>query len=98
MSIWRSLHLYQTFSLDKPKCFNVKASYDFWAPRIGPKSQAHGLVYNTEYRKYHRTLEDNRITQEVLGEHTYSEEDQLDMMNFAHVSICCYTNRHASIH
>ena len=78
------------FSLDKPDCFNVEASYKFWAPWIGPNSRAHDLVYNTEYRKCHRTLEDE-ITQEVLNGHTYCEEDLLNMMNFAHVSIYCYT-------
>ena len=61
----------------------MKASYDFWAPWIGPRTRRNDVVFNTEYRKCHQiTLQDVSDTSNLPG---YSEEDLLDMMNFAQV-------------
>ena len=65
--------------------FNVKASYDFWAPWIGPQTRSNNVVFNTEYRKCHQiTLQDVSDTSSLP---CYSEEDRIDMMNFAQVEL-----------
>jgi hypothetical protein len=64
----------------------VKASYGFWAPWIGMKTRKGDSVYNTEYRKCHKIPDTNQSLEQLISPN-YSEEDLLDMMNFAQVRI-----------
>ncbi len=64
----------------------MKASYEFWAPWIGVNTRKGDSVYNTEYRKCHKIPETDQSLEQLISP-TYSEEDLLDMMNFAQVRI-----------
>jgi hypothetical protein len=64
--------------------FNVKPR-DFWAPWIGPHTRKEDAVLNTEYRKWHHITEQDITDPKKLP--SYSEEDLLDMMNFAQVIV-----------
>jgi hypothetical protein len=72
--------------IDKLEQFKVKASYHFWAPWIGPKTRVDDLVFNSEYRKCHMIQEKDE--DELLNHPNYSDEDLLNMMNFAQVGTC----------
>ena len=63
--------------------FMVKPTYHFWAPWIGHRTRMDELVFNTEYRKCHKITEHEVSDPSHLPK--YSEEDLLDMMNFAQV-------------
>ena len=63
----------------------VKPTYQFWAPWIGTNTRANDLVSNTEYKKCHKITEQDVSDPSSLP--SYSEEDLLDMMNFAQVKL-----------
>ena len=63
----------------------VKPTYHFWAPWIGTNTRANDLVFNTEYKKCHKITEQDVSDPSSLP--SYSEEDLLDMMNFAQVKL-----------
>ena len=76
--------------------YTVKPSYSFWAPWIGPNCRRSGLVYNTEHRKCHRSAlhdlgtdtSDEIEEKQAALQTTPSEEDLLEMMHFAQVTLC----------
>ena len=100
---WQHLS-HTSLYLDQSKNpYTVKPSYSFWAPWIGPDCRS-GLVYNTEHRKCHRTspqdlgtdTSDETDKKQATLQTTPSEEDLLEMMHFAQVTLCnmcTYINR-----
>ncbi|XP_028417462.1 uncharacterized protein LOC114541858 [Dendronephthya gigantea] len=86
---WKSvevMHLARGVNANKSSSFQVKANYQFWAPWIGPHTRKGDSAYNTEYRKCHRIPESDQVLED-MNLTTYSEEDLLDMMNFAQVHV-----------
>ena len=86
--------------------YTVKPSYSFWAPWIGLYCRS-GPVYNTEHRKCHRNSPQDLGTdtshetdeKQATLQKTPSEEDLLEMMHFAQVTLCnmyTYINRPAA--
>ena len=65
--------------------FMLKPTYHFWAQWIGTNTRVNDLVFNTEYRKCHKITEQDISDPSNLL--SYSEEDLLDMMNFAQVKL-----------